>query len=184
MSEITFVIPSLNRESLKETVNSILKQTNPNWKCIIIYDGVKGEVFEDDRIKTIYIKKTGIEKNNFNFHGMSGLVRNYGLEICETEWIGFVDDDDTIDEKYVETLFKKYNSYDLVVWRMVDKKGLVIPRNNSIHFGNVGISFSYKNKYNLRFDVNRDGEDFDFIKKIMSKTNNFIISDEIFYYFN
>jgi hypothetical protein len=67
---------------------------------------------------------------------------------------------------------------------MGDKKGLVIPRNNSIHFGNVGISFSYKNKYNLRFDVNRDGEDFDFIKKIMSKTNNFIISDEIFYYFN
>jgi glycosyltransferase involved in cell wall biosynthesis len=182
MNKITFIIPSLNRKTLKDTVNSIINQSNPNWNCIIIYDGVKGQKFKDDRIKTIQIKKTGVEKNELH-HGMSGLVRNYGLEICDTEWVGFVDDDDTIHENYVETLFEKYNSYDLVIWRMVNDKGLIIPRNNTISYGNVGISFCYKNKYNIRFDNNRDGEDFDFIEKLISATNNFIITDEIFYYF-
>ena len=34
--------------------------------------------------------------------------------------------------------------------------GLILPRGNSIQFGDVGISYCYKNKFkNLRFDKNR-----------------------------
>ena len=47
---ITFIIPSVNRKTLTNSVNSILNQTNPNWKCVIIYDGVDGITFNDKRI--------------------------------------------------------------------------------------------------------------------------------------
>ena len=54
-NKITFIIPSLNRPTLERTIESLINQTNPNWKCVIIYDGVDGNSFEDDRIKTIKI---------------------------------------------------------------------------------------------------------------------------------
>ena len=179
---ITFVIPSLNRPTLKRTIQSLLNQTNPNWKAIVVYDGIDGEVFDDDRIQTFKIEKLGSFSPH---HGMAGLVRNYGLEKCDTEWIGFLDDDDTIDSNYVNTLQKKYNEYDFVVWKMLEPNGMIIPRlsNSNLEFGNVGISFCFKNKFkNLRFKTNRDGEDFDFLMELKKQSNKFIITSEVMYY--
>jgi glycosyltransferase involved in cell wall biosynthesis len=179
---ITFIIPSLARDTLSRTIQSLLNQTNKNWKCIIIYDGVDGPSFEDDRIKILKISKTGNFKNKL---GESGLVRNIGIKECNTEWIGFLDDDDTIHQDYVKTLLEKYHSYDFIVWRMQNTNGLVIPRwnRNELVLNNVGISLSYKNKFqNLFFDKNVAGEDFFFVEKLKNKTNNFIITDEVFYF--
>ena len=68
---------------------------------------------------------------------------------------------------------------------MVLPSGLIIPRNNNISFGNVGISIAYKNKFdNLFFDSNRDGEDFDFVNKLLLLSNNYIITPEIYYKVN
>ena len=179
---ITFIIPSLARDTLSRTIQSLLNQTNKNWKCIIIYDGVDGPSFEDDRTKILKISKTGNFKNKL---GESGLVRNIGIKECNTEWIGFLDDDDTIHQDYVKTLLEKYHSYDFIVWRMQNTNGLVIPRwnRNELVLNNVGISLSYKNKFqNLFFDKNVAGEDFFFVEKLKNKTNNFIITDEVFYF--
>jgi glycosyltransferase involved in cell wall biosynthesis len=181
---ITFIIPSLNRLTLTRTIDSLFKQTNPNWKAIIIFDGVDGKNFDDERIKTYKIDKIGSFSSH---HGMAGLVRNYGIEKSDSEWIGFLDDDDTIDEKYVETLQKKYFNYDFVIWRMELENGFIIPRlnNEKISFGNVGISFCYKNKFNnLRFKNNRDGEDYDFVCELKTLSENFIITSEIYYKVN
>lgn len=179
---ITFVIPSLSRPTLNRTIDSLLKQTNPSWKCIIVYDGVDGPIFGDPRIVTHRIPKTG---NNSNRLGQSGLVRNVGIQKCNTEWIGFLDDDDTIHPDYVKTLFEKYHNRDFVVWRMVNNDGLVIPRlnKNLLVLNNVGISFCYKNKFqDVLFDKNINGEDFYFVEKLMKRTNNYIITDEVFYF--
>ena len=178
---ITFIIPSLNRPTLERSINSLVSQTNPNWECIVVYDGVDGQSFEDNRITTLKVDKLGGFSSH---HGMAGLVRNCGIERCDTEWIGFLDDDDTIDSRYVETLQKKYSKYDLVVWRMKFKNGMIIQRltNDNLIFGNVGISFCYKNKFkNVKFEDNRDGEDFDFISNLKKNTSNYIITPEIFY---
>lgn len=181
-SKITFIIPSINRPTLTNSINSLLNQTNDNWKCIVIYDGVDGVEFNDERIKCLKIEKLG---GNSPYHGMSGLVRNAGIDLVDSEWIGFLDDDDTIEPTYVETLFKKYNNYDFVIWRMVYTDGRVLPQGDSIKFGNVGISYCYRNKFkNLRFDNNRDGEDLDFLLKLNSLTNNYIITDEVMYRIN
>ena len=179
---ITFIIPSINRESLTQSINSLINQTNPNWKCIIIYDGVDGKTFNDSRIETIKIDKLGGKSLT---HGMSGLVRNEGLKICKTEWIGFLDDDDTLHPDYVNQLFPKSAELDFIIWRMILPGGVIIPRNNIISFANVGISIAFKNKFDdLFFDSNRDGEDFDFVKKLLLLTNNYIITPEIYYNVN
>jgi UDP-glucose:(glucosyl)LPS beta-1,3-glucosyltransferase len=181
-NKITFIIPSVNRETLTNSVNSLLNQSNPNWKCIIIYDGVDGIEFSDERIKYLKIEKLG---GSSPYHGMSGLVRNAGLDLVDTDWIGFLDDDDTLDPTYVDTLFHKYNDYDFIIWKMIYPDGNVSPQRDSIQFGNVGISYCYKNKFeNLRFDNNRDGEDFDLLLKLKSLTNNYIVTPEVMYKIN
>jgi glycosyltransferase involved in cell wall biosynthesis len=179
---ITFIIPSINRESLSKCIDSLINQTNPNWKCIIIYDGVDGKIFNDHRIKTIRIDKIGSKSYT---HGMSGLVRNEGLKLCKTEWVGFLDDDDTLHPEYVNKLFSKYSEFDFIIWRMIFPDGLIIPRNNILSFGNVGISIAYKNKFNdLFFDCNRDGEDFDFVNKLLLLSNKYTITEETYYNVN
>jgi len=178
---ITFIIPSLNRPTLNRTVNSLLEQTNPNWKAIVIYDGVQGEKFEDERIKTVFIDKTGLVGPN---NGQSGLVRNEGIKLVDTEWIGFLDDDDSLDKDYVKTLSEKYTKYDFVLWRMVYQNGHILPpfTINDLVFARVGISFCYKNKFEgLMFPHNRDGEDFDFLMELKNRSKNFIITPEVYY---
>ena len=180
-NKITFIIPSLNRPTIIRTVDSLLKQTNPNWKCIIVYDGVDGEKFDDERITIIKIEKKGLIGPN---NGQSGLVRNEGIKLVDTEWIGFLDDDDTINPEYVDTLFNNYQNYDFIVWRMKYQNGYVLPEpgRTDLVFSKVGISFCYKNKFdNLLFDNNRDGEDFDLVKKLESLTDNWIITPEVYY---
>lgn len=181
MSLITFIIPSINRPTIDNTIQSLLNQTNPNWNCIILYDGVIGKEFNDPRIKTLNLEKIGKKGER---HGNAGLVRNKGIQMCETEWIGFIDDDDTINCEYVETLFKKYQSYDFVVWRMKTTDGNIYPEltRNNIKINRVGISISFKNKFpEALFDSNHDSEDFEFVNKLKNITHNFIITPEIYY---
>lgn len=179
--KITFIIPSINRPSLINSINSLLNQTNPDWNCIIVYDGVEGIQFDDKRIKTINIEKTGLFGP---INGQSGLVRNIGIEKADTKWIGFLDDDDTLHHDYVKDLFEKYNNYDFVVWRMKYENNLILPNpmSDELNRGQVGISFCYKNKFNnLLFDSNKDGEDFDFLLKLKNLTTNYIITPEVYY---
>jgi len=181
MSLITFIVPSINRPTLDNTIQSLLNQTNPNWKCFVLYDGVDGKKFIDPRIEIFKLEKLG---NKGERHGNAGLVRNEGIKMCDTEWVGFLDDDDTIHEDYVKTLFEKYDTYDFVVWRMKTIDGKIFPelsRNNLIK-NRVGISISFKSKIpNMLFDNNDDGEDFEFVDKLQNTTDNFIITPEIYY---
>jgi glycosyltransferase involved in cell wall biosynthesis len=180
---ITFIVPTIGRETLSRTIQSILKQTSENWNCIIVYDGIEPQEFEDDRISTIKTEKIG---GFTQLHGTAGLVRNEGIKLVTTQWIGFVDDDDTIHPQYVETLENNYQEYDLVIWRMKYKNGLVIPRltDPNIYYGNVGISFSYKNKGNFLFEKNWDGEDFTFVDNLIKNKFNYIITPNVYYNIN
>jgi cellulose synthase/poly-beta-1,6-N-acetylglucosamine synthase-like glycosyltransferase len=182
-NKITFIIPTVNRPTLSRTINSLINQKNPNWECIVIFDGVESKIFEDDRIKTIKIPKIGEGDERI---GRAGKVRDYGIKICKTEWIGFLDDDDTLDPNYVDTLFSKYSKYDFVLWRMKLLNGKILPKlgDNNIKLNEVGISFCYKTNlfFDLRFNENVAGEDFYFLKKLIKKSKNFIITPEIFYF--
>ena len=181
MSLITFIIPSINRPTIDNTIQSLLNQTNPNWNCFVLYDGVVGKEFEDPRIQTFNLEKLGKKGER---HGNAGLVRNEGIKMCQTEWVGFLDDDDTIHQDYVKTLTEKYTPYDFVVWRMKTADGKIYPEltRNNIKINRVGISVSFKNKLpNILFDSNGDSEDYEFVNKLRNTTHNFIITPEVYY---
>ena len=178
---ITFIIPSVNRPTLTRSIYSLIKQTNPKWKCIIVFDGIEKVDYPDKRILSISIEKIGA----FTHTGNAGLVRNKGIRLADTEWIGFLDDDDTLDENYVDWLHY-YNSkgYDVVLFRMIFNSGRIIPAfhiKNEIIMNESGISFCYKRILDQKF-INASSEDYLFLTELKKKTEKIIISDEIAYY--
>ena len=62
--------------------------------------------------------------------------------------------------------------------------GFILPEfdRTDLVFGRVGISFCYKNKFDdLLFDNDLDGDDFGFLSKLTKLTDNWIITDEVYY---
>ena len=58
---ITFILPTLGRDSLKKSIESIINQTNKKWKAIVIFDGCqinKNLIVEHDQISYYEIKKS------------------------------------------------------------------------------------------------------------------------------
>jgi glycosyltransferase involved in cell wall biosynthesis len=162
---VTFIIPTIGRPSLNKAVDSLLKQKNKNWKCIILFDGVEEKIFNDERIITKKIDKLGTFGKN---HGNAGFVRNKGIELANTEWIAFLDDDDTLNENYVDWLSLYISKgYEMVLFRMKTIKGKIIPSitNNDIIINDAGISFAYKKSLDCKF-VNSDTEDYHFLQQI------------------
>ena len=183
----TFIIPSIGRPTLSRSIASLHTQTNPNWKSIIVYDGVNPtEDFQSKKITTLQTEKLGRITDSSYPHNEAGLVRNIGLQNVDTTWTSFLDDDDTITPNYVDLLLSKYSQFDLVIFRMhCTKNNTIIPRPNynQIRFGNVGISFSFKTpKEPILFTKNEGGEDFEFVKNLINQGYNYTITDEICYH--
>lgn len=172
---ITFIIPSIGRDSLKNTVKSIINQNNNNWKAIIIFDGCKNILNSNEinsKISCYEIEKTSCVINQ------ASDVRNYGLKFVDTEWIAFLDDDDTISNDYVDYFFKQKNifNFDLFVYRMINQDLKIFPSllSKDLIPCDVGISFILKKKIfeKIKFE-NSHCEDYDFLNLV--KKNNYLI---------
>jgi len=104
MQKIGIIVPVYNVEkTLSRCIESILNQTFENFKLILINDGSldrSGEICEeyrkmDSRITVIHKKNGGLSS-----------ARNAGIDIVDTEYIGFVDSDDFIDKDMYNTLYQ------------------------------------------------------------------------------
>ena len=87
----------------------------------------------------------GVEKTGQINH--AGMVRNYGISLATTEWIGFVDDDDTLKPEYITHLRQhiKEDNPDIVIFRMLDKDKILPPLcSEDFCLNEVGISFCLK----------------------------------------
>ena len=134
---ITFIIPSLGRPSLKRTLDSLIAQTSPKWKAIVVFDGIGPNINSPDpRIQIMTTSKKG----------HAGFVRNEGIKVATTEWIGFVDDDDVLTPEYVETFLKEKEHYEAIIFRMkaTDGRILPVPGDTDFKLLEVGISFCMK----------------------------------------
>jgi len=204
---ITFIIPSIGRDSLKDTLNSLLNLNDSSWNAIIIFDGITYESpIKDERIITKTIEKTGLQE-----HGKSraGLVRNIGIEMAvnkykkdcskdcikdsDFHWIGFVDDDDCLSPNYINNLKAELNidkvsnfcKPEVVIFRMAYENGLVLPmqQDRNIILKKVGISFCINidiaHKY--KFD-NHIYEDFMYLKLLQNNGHKIIISEYVSYF--
>lgn len=190
---ITFIIPSIGRESLFYSIESIINQTVAEWQAIIVLDGITANMLnidtlnllEDERFEVHEIEKMGTNINQ------AAYVRNYGMSVINdnTEWIAFLDDDDTIARDYIE-IFKNelllYPNCDVYIYRMINNDQRIIPELNAINFKvcDVGISFIINRSiYKTGLEFELDGaEDFVYLNKIRKAGYKMIISPYVKYY--
>eukprot|EP01041_Mallomonas_annulata_P012618 gene12618-26569_t len=139
----TFVVPSSGRASLKHTLEGLVNQNDPNWLAIVIinvimqnkmYSGFSNipiffdlsqNIQKDSRICFI------IQPTTPTVHNCAGSIRNQAMNLVTTPWVSFVDDDDTVDSKYVERLQYEINDakpdrLDCIIFRMTNGE-LIIP---------------------------------------------------------
>jgi len=188
---ITFIIPSINRNTLYRALISLKNQIISNWRAIIIFDGCIPtdtnliELLSYDRFLYINVDKTGILKDKI--HGAAGFVRNIGMSLVKTPWIGFLDDDDYLLPNYTQCLIKEIETtplVDVVVFRMSDNNRILPPDySTDIEFGYIGISFCYKTDlFNKGYKFTQsEKEDFDLINNIKNAHNKIVISPFITY---
>jgi glycosyltransferase involved in cell wall biosynthesis len=183
MESITFIIPTIGRDTLLNSINCLKNQTIKSWKAIIIFDGIKSNINNNDpRIKIIEIDKVGIDKNS------AGNVRNYGISLVDTKWIAFLDDDDLIDNDYIETFYnelKLYPSIDVLIFRMaMDNRIVPELKTDNFYLCDVGISFIIKREIcdnNILFEPD-SVEDFLFLDKIRENNYEMMISPYVKYF--
>jgi len=183
MNNITFIIPTIGRKTLENSINSLLNQTITGWKAIVIFDGVSPTInINDNRIKIIQIEKLGLHINS------AGNVRNYGISLANSKWIAFLDDDDIISFDYIETFYKELKIYpdlDVLIFRM-KQNNRIIPKlsTDNFYICDVGISFIMnKDIYNNNLKFIPDGaEDFLYLNKIRNSNYKIIISPYVKYF--
>jgi len=103
--KISIVVPMYNTEAyVGECIQSILNQTLKDIELILVNDGSTQKEEDialkykdsDSRIKYIKQKNSGVS-----------IARNTGLENSTGDYVFFMDADDTIDEKFLETSYDK-----------------------------------------------------------------------------
>jgi glycosyltransferase involved in cell wall biosynthesis len=183
---ITFIIPTIGKDTLPRAIESLENQTNDNWKAIVIFDGIKPNVeINNPKIKVLEIEKKGVGGNG------AGRVRNYGMEMVDTDWIAFLDDDDTIANDYIETFNKEINEHpyvDVLIFRLYrynwEPNLIPFPESDNFHANEVGISFALKTeifKSGHEFEPS-SGEDFMYLTKIRENNYCMMISPHIKYF--
>jgi hypothetical protein len=183
---ITFIIPTIGRKTLLNSIESLINQDDDDWNAIIIFDGIKNN-FEiiDKRITIVEIEKTGNIEKKYS----SGQVRNIGFKhVKNTEWIGFLDDDDCLSNNYISRLkeeIKINNNIEVCIFRMGYENQFILPTFNdrNIIRNKVGISFTIK-KYisdKILFE-NNPYEDFLYLKILQNNKYKILISSYVTYF--
>jgi glycosyltransferase involved in cell wall biosynthesis len=182
-NKITFIIPTIGRPTLSKSIQSLINQTNKNWEAIVIFDGIKPNIeVNDERIKVIQIDKKGRDKNS------AGLVRNIGIELAKTNWIGYLDDDDYLANDYIDCFYEELNlnpDTDVVIFRMTHYK-TILPEleTDNFYLNHVGISFVMKKKIfdNKLIFVPSSSEDYEYLNLMRNNNYKIIISPYIKYF--
>lgn len=102
MQKVSVIVPVFNTgKYLYKCIDSILNQTYKNIEILIIDDG--SEKYTADICDDLADKDTRIRVFHKKNEGVS-VARNYGLNLIEGDFIGFVDSDDWIDRHMFESL--------------------------------------------------------------------------------
>lgn len=199
--KFSIIVPVYNAEDyLRECLESISKQTYPEFEAILIDDGstdcsldICNEFCEkDSRFNAVSVPNGGVSS-----------ARNIGLDKAQGDYICFIDSDDYVHERYLEDFSEHILGHDIVVSDYTRGEGL----------GKRGLSeikkpFPYmreivyeqiKHPNIVSFCINRGiiesnnirftrgciiGEDYEFYMKCLSECNtNVAITNFVSYYY-
>ena len=111
-SKISIILPNYNSSKyIEETLSSILNQSFKDWRLIIIDDNSN---FETKKILEKFKNNKQINIILLNKNKGAGYCRNLGIQISNSEYISFIDSDDTWEAEKLEEQFNfmKKNEYD------------------------------------------------------------------------
>ena len=192
MNDIIFIIPTIGRNSLKESIKSIFDlKGSYKWKSIVIFDGIKNNLNESYNENIIFLE---IEKcGNIDIKNNAGLVRNKGIEYIlenniKSKYIGFLDDDDTLNPEFIINLYneEKNFNFDCIIFRMMYDNFKIVPHQltTRIEKKNIGISFVIKFNIieeNYRF-INHPYEDYIYVYYLKYKKKKILLSKYVNYF--
>lgn len=194
---ISIIIPVYNAEKfLERCLSSVLGQTYENIEVIAVNDGstdhslkiMQQYADKDTRIKIISQENAGVSA-----------ARNAGLEICEGEFIIFIDSDDWIESNMLEILLRnlqanradisccQYDHGDVNIdrcemWNRNEaiKRFLIHKQLNGSLVNKV---FSRKSISGKRLDCTiKYGEDALFLWEVLLGVDSIVVSDEVLYH--
>lgn len=189
---ISIITPTYNRGYIiRNPIDSILKQTYPNWELLIVDDGSTDNTektiknYKDKRIKYIKQSKKG-----------QAAARNKGLEMAQGKWITYLDSDNEFLPNYLAIMTKTFKKHKKILYilpkanrtlELYKGKKLIKAIDDSIdfpvsltvkdiflrklHFDLNGFIHSVKiRNEGIKFDENIPAmEDWDFVMKIGEK---------------
>ena len=125
MDLVSVIIPyHKKRNTIKETLISVINQSYENLEVLIIYDDTNLNDFEYLQNITKLDSRVKIIKNKTKLG--AGLSRNIGIEKSNGKYIAFLDADDTwsLDKLQSQILFMKENNYKIshTSYYIIDKK--------------------------------------------------------------
>lgn len=109
MPEISVIVPVYNSgKYLKRCIESILAQSFKDFELILVDDGStdsSSEICDEyqskyNRIKVYHQKNQGVSS-----------ARNRGIKNANGNWITFIDSDDYVNERLLDTLFESQKKY-------------------------------------------------------------------------
>ena len=102
--KLSIVMPVYNVERyLRECLDSLLAQTFVDWELICVDDGStdgSGRILDEYAVRDSRIRP--VHQANAKVHA----ARNRALDMAQGEWIGFLDPDDLIALRWLETAMK------------------------------------------------------------------------------
>ena len=143
--DITVIIPTFDRKNtLDRAIRSVLDQTLRPEQIVIVDNGYHDAEIAEDIVQHTHIVKTEPRIG-------PGKARNAGAAIAKTEYLAFLDDDDTWESNYLEFSIDtlKQTDADIVVGQLkkADKYGTVKPykmfpadkkKQRSVYYKNPG----------------------------------------------
>lgn len=118
--EVSVIIPVYNcEEYLKKCIDSVIGQSFKNFEIILVNDGStdnSGVICDeyaknDERVNVIHQENQGVSA-----------ARKKGIEVCNSQYITFIDSDDYIKNDYLEVMLKeiKKSNSDFVCCNSID----------------------------------------------------------------
>ncbi len=120
--KLSIIVPVYNvKPYLDECLSSLVKQTIDDYEIILVDDGStdgSADIIRDYELRFPQLIKTMRVDN-----GGQGRARNFGIDIAQGDYLGFIDSDDWIDTQMYEKMYEKAvrTNADVVVCDFMEK---------------------------------------------------------------
>lgn len=184
---LDIIIPAYNAENkIHKVLSSLTIQTINDFNVYIIDDGSNDCICNEISKFNSYLNIKYLKCPHI---GKPGLVRNYGLENSNGDYIMFCDSDDFFAPNAVEIVSKTFNDFpeiDFIIGFFYEQlqNGNFIQKTQSASTWLHGNAYKreFLNKYNIRFPEQKLNEDGAFNTQVYLSSDNYKIINLPIYY--